>query len=360
MVFSSTPNPMPHMRIPLCLVSAFVIASVHAQSVQISIGTRETGFAGNPNGTIAANGGFGGGIEWINKDGQTLVLNGTWQLFTFDLDVDPVAGFAGTSANSILEGLYGTLEHIRVLNNNGVTAPMTLLIDDVQNSTTSMANGGPDVEDFELWTNGDEVLFQEPGFSGSTSGNVLAGGTAGVDNTLPTRTPGVYRVDCQFVDTDPTRWVRLTSFNATNTPNAVIRYDDDSVVSFWMCGWTECAADLGSQGPGNAFASLCGTGLNAGEGMTFSAGGAPANTFGAVLVSFPGFPDLPIQGGNVVSGAGFQFPIAVGQTNADGYVGLTLNGDATVVDFVLQGIFIDLSLPEFITFTNAVQASYGQ
>jgi hypothetical protein len=41
------------------------------------------------------------------------------------------------------------------------------------------------------------------------------------------------------VDNDPTRWVRLTSFNTLNVPNPIVRFDQSSVVSFWMKGVPE-------------------------------------------------------------------------------------------------------------------------
>jgi hypothetical protein len=95
---------------PRTLLCAAIGLLIHTQAasagdptLNISIGVRETFFNGGPQGPIGSNGGTTGGIEWINLDGQTLVLDGTWQLFSFFFIFDPVTAFAGVSANSILE-----------------------------------------------------------------------------------------------------------------------------------------------------------------------------------------------------------------------------------------------------------------
>ena len=59
------------------LVALGLAAAAGAQSVQISIAVRETGFASGPFTNIGDNGGATGGIEWVNRDGQTLNLDGT-------------------------------------------------------------------------------------------------------------------------------------------------------------------------------------------------------------------------------------------------------------------------------------------
>jgi hypothetical protein len=329
-----------------------------AQSVQVSIGVRETGFGGSIVGNIGGNGGTVGGIEWVNIDGQTLVLDGTWQQFTFRLTSDPIQGFAGTSANSILEGSYGVLECVRVLNNNGRTDALTLHIDDVANTITP-AGGSPTTTvfgDFEGYTQRTEVMFQEPPFSGSTAANVLATGLAGADNFVASRTASC-RFDLQFVDNMPNRWVRLTTFNVPNLGNPVIRFDDQSVLTFWMRGG-DCQENRGSQGPGNAYAELCGLGLNAAESSTYYVAGANAAAPGVVVLSFAGQPDLPIFGGNLVSGFGIIVGLSV-QADASGRLTVPVPGSANVIDIMLQSAFIDFMLPQSFTFTNAVQARFG-
>ena len=117
--------------LPLSL-AALGLASLtvaQAPTVKISIGVRETGANGAIFTNIGDNGTAGGGIEWVNKDAQTLTLDGTWQQFTFDFATDPITAFAGSTANGVIDGLFGTLEHIRVLNDTGYTGPVTIWID---------------------------------------------------------------------------------------------------------------------------------------------------------------------------------------------------------------------------------------
>ncbi len=340
------------------LAALTLTAAIAAQppSVQISIGIRETeAGGGSAFSAIGGNGGASGGIEWVNLDGQSLVLDGTWQQFTFNITTDTLTGFAGTTANNVLEGTYGTLEHIRVLNGSGVTDPMSLWVDDVTNTTNS---GGPTVfGDFEGFADGDEVMFQEPTFSGSTSGNIVAGATSGVDNLVASRSASC-RFDLQFIDNTATRWVRLTSFSATNIPNPQIRFDDGSVITFWMRGG-DCQPSLGGQGPGNAIAELCGEGLNSGEASAYHVANAPAGALGALGISTANQPDLSIFGGTLISGLGLvsTFPLAA---NPAGSVTLPVPGSASMIDLVLQSAFVDASQPANFTFTNAVQASFGQ
>jgi hypothetical protein len=339
----------------LSLLAAVTLTGVAQAQLQVSIAVRETGFAGGAFSQIGGDGGSAGGIEWINKDGQVLVLDGTWQKFTFNLTTDPVAGFAGTSANGILEGAYGTLEHIRIVNAGGRTEAMSLFVDDVSNTTTM--GGTTTFGTFEGFAQGTEVMFQEPTFSGSTSANIVAGGTSGVDNLVASRSASC-RVNFQFVDGTATRWLRLTTFNATNQRNPLIRFDDGAVVEFWMRGG-ECGANLGSQGPGGAYAELCGSGMNSGETSIYSVAGAQANAAGAFALSVGGMPDLPLLGGNLVSGTGLIVGISI-FANAQGRVSFPLPGQSSVVNLALQSVFLDGTTPIGLGFTNAVEAKLGQ
>ena len=194
------------------LVSAGGVAS--AANLALSIGIRETGGSG----PAFSDAGTGGGIEWVNRDGQSLVADGTWQQFTFTPSTDTLTAFAGTTANGILDTDWASLEHIRILNSDGTTQPIRLWIDDVTNTDSA----GVAVEGFEAFAVGDEVMFQEPGFSGSTSGNVVAGGTSAVSDAMANTGSQSYEVNFQFVDDTPTRWVRLTSFGAANLQDAAV------------------------------------------------------------------------------------------------------------------------------------------
>lgn len=243
------------MKKALIVVAVAVLAtSAMAASMQISIGLRETGTTS----PIGGNGGSANGIEWVGLDGQTLVLDGTWQKFTFDLDQLPITPFAGASANGILGALAdpnqivttGTLEHIRLKSDGSVVgAPIELWIDDVNINLDPP--GPPPPADtlltgFEGYTDATEVMFQEPGFSGSTSGNIISDpndplyfNQDGVDNTMAHTGTASYRVKYTFKDGDPSRWIRLTTFNTPNLPNPTVRFDQDAIISFWLKGVPE-------------------------------------------------------------------------------------------------------------------------
>jgi len=344
---------IPLLRISLALALS---AAVHAQStVQISIGIRETNAGGGTFSNIGGNGGSLGGIEWVNRDAQTLTLDGTWQQFTFTIATDPLTGFAGTTANGILDGTFGVFEHVRVLNAAGITEPIHLWIDDVVDTT--MTGGPVNFADFQGFATGTEVMFQEPSFSGSTSANLLTGSVSGVDNRVASRTSAC-RFDFQFIDNSPTRWVRLTTFNTPNLPNPLIRFDDQSVITFWMRGGT-CQEDAGSQGPGTAIAEMCGTGLAAGEASVYYTAGAMPGAPGVLGLSLWGQPDLPIFGGNLVSGVGLAATLPI-SADGNGRFSLPVSGSGGVVDLALQSLFFDLSVPQNLAFTNAIRARFGQ
>jgi len=193
-------------------------AQLQAASLKISIAIRENNTAGT---IFGDGGGSGGGIEWVNRDGQTLTADGAWQIFTFTPATDPLLAFAGATANSMLEPghEYAVLEHVRILNDTGITSPIRMWIDDVTNTVAS----GPVTQDFEAATLGTEVMFQEPGFSGSTSANLLPASTTLVSDGTANSGLQSLQADFQFIDNTPTRWIRLTTFGTPNQPNPRVR-----------------------------------------------------------------------------------------------------------------------------------------
>lgn len=213
------------------------IAVADIPSLQISLAIRETGTAAG----IGENGGTAGGIEFVNLDGQTLYLDGTWQQFSWHLPTATLTAFAGATANGILEGSAGVIEHLRIRSTGGA-GPFTLWMDDIANSYRPSPVVPPTTVNFgsfEGYADGAEVIFQEPSFSGSTSGNVLPGSVSGVDNTVAYTGNASYKVEYGFVDADPSRWVRLTTFNTPNLPNPTIYFDRDSTVTMWIKGVPE-------------------------------------------------------------------------------------------------------------------------
>jgi hypothetical protein len=121
-----------------------------------------------------------------------------------------------------------------------------------------------------------------------------------------------------------------------------------------------CQTDLGFQGPGTASATLCGTGLNAGQSSSYEVTGAPASGAGALFISRSGFANAPVFGGTLVSFGGFALlaPIA---TSGGGQYSATFTGVAPPpLDLVFQSVFLDRTTPQGIAFTNALLARYGQ
>jgi hypothetical protein len=205
----------------LAIVGAIGLGmAANAAELQLSIGVRETQAGGGASGgPIFSNGGASGGIEYVNLDGQSLTVGGGWQLFTFTPSTDTLTAFAGATANSVLDGEWGTLEMIRVRNIDGITEPITLQIDDLSNfdGTTTVT------ESFEGQPVGTEMVFQEPNFSGSTATNLVAGGTAGVIDSAAITGQQAYEFNMQFVDATDTRWARLTTFGTTIGGNPAVR-----------------------------------------------------------------------------------------------------------------------------------------
>jgi len=247
------------MRKYLALVSVLALTAstfAGAPTLQVSLAVRETGAAGD----VGDDAGTANGIEWIDLDGQTLTLDGTWQLFSFDMANDPVTAFAGAGANGILgdtdgDGVpdvsTGAVEHIR-LRSNGFAGDITLWIDDVADTLdppgppppATIVFGG--FEDPAQVNASGEVMFQEPTFSGSTAAHIdAAGPNASVrDDTVANTGVASTRVAWRFLDNDPSRWLRLTTFSRAQLPlgSPLIRFDQSSVVSFWVMGVPEPAS----------------------------------------------------------------------------------------------------------------------
>lgn len=119
-----------------------------------------------------------------------------------------------------------------------------------------------------------------------------------------------------------------------------------------------CQVDLGFHGPGEAIVTLCGDGLNEGQVSSYDIAGAPSSAPGVLFVSQPGFGHVAVSGGTLVSFGGFaaQVPIA---SLPGGNLSLVVPGLAIPFEVVLQSVFLDLSLPRGVAFTNAILAEFG-
>lgn len=232
----------------MALVALLAVPAMAAPELRISLIVRETAANATPGPDtgIGGNGGAAGGLEIINSDAQTLVLDGTWQLFTFPLSEGmATTAFAGTTANGTLQGAYGTIDALRIrAGAAGNTGPIQLWMDDLGDTTDASPLPPPPTttligNGFEGFAAGAEVVFQEPSFSGSTSANVLAGSVSGVDTTEFLNGAQSYKTSFEFTDNAETRWIRLTTFNTPNVPNPLVRFDQNSVVSVWIKGVPE-------------------------------------------------------------------------------------------------------------------------
>jgi hypothetical protein len=210
-------------------------SSALAVNLRISIGVRETGTSA----PIGGDGGVANSIEWVNRDGLTLPLDGAFHTFTFNFGTDPVNFFAGTQPPgglpNRLDGTRGTLEHVRIRNFDGLTVPIQLYIDNIRN--TPAPGGAMTVSNFEGFSIGSEVTFQEPLFSGSTAANLTpTPNIAAVTTTAASEGTQSDGVQFRFIDSDHTRWLRLTTSAATNLPNPAIDFAPGSTLSFDIRG----------------------------------------------------------------------------------------------------------------------------
>ena len=230
-------NPRLTVSAGVLLGSAVLALSTPAAAVNlaISVGVRETGTTAQ----IGGDGGTANSIEWVNRDGLMLPLDGAFHTFTFNFGTDPVAFFFGTQPAggqpNRLDGTRGTLEHIRIRNVDGVTVPVQLHIDNIRN-TTALA-GTQMVSGFEGFALGTEVTFQEPSYSGSTSANLAtAPNVAAVTGPIASEGAQSNGVQFRFIDADATRWLRLTTNVTTNLPNPAIDFAPSSTLSFDIRG----------------------------------------------------------------------------------------------------------------------------
>lgn len=216
-------------RVLLCfaLVASSATAAI-ASNLTFSLGVRETGSTA----AIGDDGGTGGSIEWVDLDLHVVPLNDAWQKVTIDLaSPQSVTGFTGDGA---LDGAAGTIEHIRILNSDGITKPVRLWFDEL---IYTEATGNPVNLGWDGLTLGSEYRFQEPSFSGSTSGNVNGGSSSAVTDTMAFAGEQSYLAEFQFVDDDPTRWIRYTTFSTSvglAGGNPTIGFDGQ--LSFWVKG----------------------------------------------------------------------------------------------------------------------------
>lgn len=210
----------------LCVTSV-ISSSSFAQSFKVSLGVRETNSTAAIGAPSTPN---SGSIEWINKDGNTVAADGTWHQLTWTFGTDPVATFTG---DGVLQNTRNAFEHLRILNDQGVTSQATMLVDDVVNTVGGVPTT---IADFESVADNALALFQVAHFSGSTSTNVVANGTSKTISTAAHSGAKSGEYKFQFIDSTPSRWIRyVTSANNTNPyANPTIDTSVGSTLSLWI------------------------------------------------------------------------------------------------------------------------------
>jgi hypothetical protein len=212
------------------IAASAIASSAAAAELRFSLGVRETNSAGV---AIGGNGGSSGSIEWVgrNNDGTTdldvalVQADNAWHKVTFDLNAGPFRGFTGDHVLTSTSG-FGVLEHLRIANTTDGTTHYKVYVDDVVNTV----NGTPTtLTDFDSAAVGAEVLFQDPRFSGSTSGNLaLTPNTNAVTDAVAFSGANSYLLEFDFLNDNPAgvggagTWARVTTSGAAALPNAVI------------------------------------------------------------------------------------------------------------------------------------------
>jgi hypothetical protein len=186
--------------------------------LQVSIGIRETG---QTSGVIGSDGGSTGAIEWVGVASpeafvpltcKPLGLSPGWQTITFSSSrsggTDHVMGFTG---NGVLEGDFGTLEHIvfTLDHQNRSAGRYVVYIDSIYNGDQLLM----DFDDAIAYPTGSAAMFRNPSRSGSTDENLMPfPNVAAVDDTRGADgSDRSYRIEFQFLDTYYRRWVRITT-----------------------------------------------------------------------------------------------------------------------------------------------------
>jgi hypothetical protein len=144
-------------------------------------------------------------------------------------------------------------------------------------------------------------------------------------------------------------------------------FDQEYNVLLFVGPTDSCQLSLGvGQGPGDANLTVCGTGLGLGETSTVRLSRVSPNVPTFAVLSLPGFPNLPIAGGTVISGFGLVpgSPNVV-TANGAGEVLVPLVGSAVPNSLLLQFLAVDFTQPPLgpglpgLEFSNAVLLRFG-
>jgi hypothetical protein len=233
---------MPH-RLAKSILSAAVVTTLSSAAFaqttptfNFGIGIRETNNVAGT--TIGSNGGTSGSIQTINAPGVAVPADGQYHLVTFNFGSDPVSNpglTTGGTTNTAIDAVAGlaTLEHLRLVNASGITKPVRVFIDDVISDGILISNF-QDVP-AAIAPNTLNTMFRAPDLSGTTAQN-FARNIAPDSRTTAIQPDGstdpnlqANRLSFRFVTPEAaslpngvTGWGRITTLNATTSPNPVI------------------------------------------------------------------------------------------------------------------------------------------
>jgi hypothetical protein len=126
-------------------------------------------------------------------------------------------------------------------------------------------------------------------------------------------------------------------------------------VSVWL-STMECAADLGSGGPGNARLTLCGEPLATGQSANLLLSGAPALAPVFLVISAESTP-LAILGGTLLANP--PSAVAALAANPAGKVQLPgISGGGGPASAWAQAVILDPAQAEYFAFSNAIRADF--
>jgi hypothetical protein len=217
-------------RILVCLIALAAIGSrpLYSAELRMSIGVRKTNAAG----PVGSNAGTSGDIDWVGRpdDGSDIDVilvptDNVWHLVTFDLNAGPFNGFTGDGVVTSTTG-FGALEHLRIANTADGFTHYKVYIDDVTNTV----NGVPTLlTNFDSDSVGSEVLFQDPGFSGSTAAKLqITPNINAVTDEAAFSGTHSYVLEFDYVNDTAAgvgsagNWVRVTTNGASTLPNAAV------------------------------------------------------------------------------------------------------------------------------------------
>ncbi len=220
-----------------CYSTPATAGSGHNAGLLLSLGIREntslTGGIGEDGGTTGAN------ITWIGASsknggapvGKAITPSSSWQTIEFDPVNDPKLAFTGAGT---LNGAFGVLEHLAVTVDpaNPDTGPYVLYIDNITNGSTVFGT----YENPPYAPDTASVGFRPPAYSGSTDMNVLAVPSVSVvDGYHGDASAQSVRLEWQFRDESPSRWVRVTSgVAAGNQPNPMVNLTQKITISYLL------------------------------------------------------------------------------------------------------------------------------